>query len=297
MKRSGQVHYKTQLEIVLNGGQKNLKNCIGKLKLRDVTTDRVQMLVSEAIRSGYTVQSAKHIANCVSAIFTFAEEIRWHQQANPARFVRLPEMVRKQTYALTLEQFIDLRAKLPSPAAEMFTIATLTGIRIGELLALRWGRINFGGEPVIQGGVMMQPLSISVVEQFHRKEFTTLKGLKKRRTIPLNPMALDALRTLREKSKSSNPDDLVFPAPRKPLQPLDAKNIFNRILKPIGIANGVPWLNWHSLRHTFSTWTDGAGISPEQRRLLLGHASIRITSDYAHPDAEATRAAINAMVN
>lgn len=132
MKRSGQVHYKTQLEIVLNGGQKNLKNCIGKLKLRDVTTDCVQMLVSEAIRAGYTVQSAKHIANCVSAIFTFAEEIRWHQQANPARFVRLPEMVRKQTYALTLEQFMDLRGKLPSPAAEMFTIATLTIAELRE---------------------------------------------------------------------------------------------------------------------------------------------------------------------
>jgi integrase len=291
LKKAGQVHYASQLQIVLDGGPKNLKACIGKLKLRDVTPDRVQMLVSEAIRAGYSVQSARHIANTVSAIFTHAERIRWHQQANPARYVRFPEMERKQTHSLTVEQFALLRSKLPEAVANMVTVATLTGLRIGELLALRWSRINLTGEDRIQDGVRIPALSLLVAEQFHRAQFQTIKGHKKQRVIPISKVVLETLAAL----NSGSGDGLVF-ANSNGDRPVDAKNIFNRILKPFGRSNGMPWLNWHTLRHTFSTWTDGAGISPEQRRILLGHASIRTTSEYAHPQAEAARAALDSLV-
>lgn len=293
LKKAGQVHYGTQLPIVLDGGSKRLRSCIGKLKLRDVTPDVVQMLISEAIRAGYSVQSAKHIKNCISAIFTYAEEIRWHQQSNPARFVRFPEMIRKKTYALTVEQFMQLRREMPSHVSDMITIATLTGLRIGELLGLRWGRINLTGQPRIQDGVLVKPLSLLVCEQFHRGQFQTIKGNSKcHRVLPLSKVAVETLTRL---VRECGPDGLVFPGPTGD-RPVDGHNISNRVLKPIGKKLEMPWLNWHTLRHTFSTWTDGAGISPEQRRILLGHVSIQTTSAYSHPEAEATREALDSLL-
>ena len=101
LKRSGRVHYETNLPHVLGGIPERRRSFkghkkgqpppeiprhfgIGMMRLRDVTHEDVQRLVSEAIRRGYSVQTAKHIRTCVSAIFTHAERKGWFSGRNPA---------------------------------------------------------------------------------------------------------------------------------------------------------------------------------------------------------------------
>jgi hypothetical protein len=56
------------------------------------------------LAKGYSVQTAKHVRNTVSAIFTHAKRRGFHSGDNPATLVRLPEMIRKEARALSFEQ-------------------------------------------------------------------------------------------------------------------------------------------------------------------------------------------------
>jgi hypothetical protein len=96
LKKSGRNHYDSMLKHVLPA----LRN----QTLRDTTGADIQKLVSSMLAKGYSVQTAKHVRNTVSAIFTHAKRRGFHSGDNPATLVRLPEMIRKEARALSFEQ-------------------------------------------------------------------------------------------------------------------------------------------------------------------------------------------------
>ena len=128
LKRSGRSHYEAMLKHVLPG--------LGTLRLKDITAADIQKLVSSMLSQGYSVQTVKHVRTIVSAIFTHAKRLGWHTGENPAKLVRLPEMVRKESHALGFEQAIAALAALRSPAREMVLFAILTSMNIAEICGL-----------------------------------------------------------------------------------------------------------------------------------------------------------------
>src|SRR6266851_4775540 len=134
LKRSGRSHYESMLKHVLPA----LRN----LRLKDATASDIQKLASSMLGQSYSVQTVKHVRTTVSAIFTHAKRLGWHTGDNPAKLVRLPEMVRRESHALSFDQSFSALASLQSPAREMVLFAILTSMNIAEICGLQWNRVN-----------------------------------------------------------------------------------------------------------------------------------------------------------
>lgn len=198
-----QLHYDYILD-------KHVVPALGDIRLRDVTLDHVQALVRLKIESGLSVQTARHIRNVISAVFTHAKKRRAFHGDNPAEGVTMPEMVRKERHALTFEQSKALLEKLPTPAREMTLVAITTSLNVAELLALRWKWVNLSDESIIVADEVLPPRTLGVRENFYRGKTGSPKAKSRKRNVPLPAGVVAALSSLRSTSSHAAIDDLVF---------------------------------------------------------------------------------------
>ena len=123
-----------------------------------------------------------------------------------------------------------------------------TGLRLGELVSLRWSSIDFKGAQLTVEG-------------------STAKS-QQTRHVPLNSEALDALK--RWKKQNSDPER-VFPVAR-------FKKAWTALLERAHITR----FRWHDLRHHFASRLVQKGVALNTTRELLGHGSLAMTLRYAH---------------
>jgi integrase len=288
LKHAGQKHYAYVLD-------KHVLPAMGDVRLRDVTNDHVQALVRTKFQAGYSVQTVVHIRNAVSAVFNHAKLKGSYHGDNPVTGVRVPEMQRKETHALSFVQGQELLAHLPSPVREMALLSMTASLNVAEMLALRWKRVNLSSEPAIVGGEILQPRTLAVRENYYRGHFGTVKAKSRRRCVPLSTSVVRALAELRARSSFVEPDDLIFAS--KNGTPLNERNLLGRIIKPIAIKLGMPWLSWHVFRHTHATLGEEIGMTLSDRQAQMGHGDVRMTLHYTHSDLERRRAAVETMAD
>jgi integrase len=243
----------------------------------------------KARQQSYSIQSALHLKNAASAVFRHAKSSGMYSGDNPASDVRLPEMTRKPKHALTGEQVGKLLAALPAPAREMAHLAVLTSMNIAEICGLRWYDVNLTKQWVIVEGEPIPPMALSVRRQFRDGEYGTLKkpsraiASSRRRDLPVDSALASLLRSLKP-SKGNVP---VFKSRRG--TPIDAHNIFNRQLKPAGKDLGMPWIGWHTMRHTHATLLRQQGAGAADQMAMLGHSALRMTMSYGEGDMDRRR--------
>ncbi len=316
LKPGGRAHYAVHLTIALDGvpdvkvrSRKKTKAKpgesaplpieikrvfgLGSIRLRDVTTEDCQRLVSAAISRGYSVQYATHIRNAVSAIFTHADSKDWFNGRNPAKRVNLPEMERRDLHALTFEQVTALIGALDSFSATMVQCAVLTSMNVAEILGLKWRRLNLTDQWSTVDGESLPPMHIAVREQFYLRQYGSLKRGSRRRNVPVPPELAQSLSVLRVGATFAGPDDPVFASLSG--RPIDERNILRRKILPAAKALGMPWLGWHDLRRTFSTLADQVGMSRGERQAVMGHAHGSMTDHYTKTPSEQARQSIEKM--
>jgi len=265
------------------------------VRLRDVSIDHVQALVKAKFEDGYSVQTLVHIRNTVSAVFNHAKLKRAYTGDNPAQGVRLPEMQRRESHALSFSQGHELLLRLPSPARDMALLSMTTSMNVAEMLGLRWARVNLTREPVIVGSEMLAPYSLLVRENYYRGEFGSVKAKSRRRTVPLSSSVVTALTDLKHRGAFVGADDLVFATTKG--TPLDETNLMRRLIKPVAKELEMPWLSWHVFRHTHATLGDQIGMALSDRQTQMGHGDVRMTLHYTHADIERRRASIETMTS
>lgn len=149
--------------------------------------------------------------------------------------------------------------------AALFTFAAFTGLRMGELLALRWRDIDFAG------GVLLVSRAIS-----DGKETSTKS--RKPRVVPLAQQAKDAVWRLRDRGCFNGRNDLVFC--RDDGGPLDRSAVRKRFIRAQEKA-GVRVRRFHDLRHTFGTLAirrfDLVSVKD-----MMGHSKLATTERYLH---------------
>lgn len=286
LKHAGQKHY----DYILN---KHVIPAIGEARLRDITSDDVQALVKAKIEGGYSVQTAVHIRNAVSAAFNHAKLKRAYAGDNPAVGVRLPEMSRKETHSLSFDTGRAVLEVLPSPVREMALLSMTTSLNVAEMLGLRWKRVNLAAEPQVASGDYLQPYTLAVRENYYRGKFGSVKAKSRRRDVPLGNSVVIALLEVRARSKFIGPDDLVFASRNG--TPLNENNLMRRVVKPAARKLGMPWLSWHVFRHTHATLGEQIGMALSDRQAQMGHGTIQMTMHYTHADMERRRAAVETM--
>ncbi|PYT30606.1 MAG: hypothetical protein DMG57_07745, partial [Acidobacteria bacterium] len=149
---------------------------------------------------------------------------------NPAWGVRMPEMNRKETHALSFDTGRELLLMLPPMVQTMVLLSMTTSLNVAEMLALRWTRLNLTGEVVVVGGEVLEPWSLAVRENYYRGKFGSVKAKSRRRNLPLSRSVANALKEVLAKSRFTAPEDLVFASRNG--TPLNETNLLRRVLKP-----------------------------------------------------------------
>ena len=134
---------------------KHLLPQFGERPISDLTRQEVQAYVAMLTQAGYAPKSVDHIHDVLSAVLRTA--VKWgHLQDNPAIGVDLPTIrTVRSKWVLTIRQAADLLAALAPLARTMAGLAMLTGLRRGELFALRWKDVDETGRclTVKRGGL------------------------------------------------------------------------------------------------------------------------------------------------
>src|SRR5260370_26460518 len=120
----------------------------------------------------FRVQTVSHVRPPVSEICTQAKRLGWHTGDNPAKLVRRPEMVRRESHALSFDQSFSALASLQSPAREMVLFAILTSMNIAEICGLQWKRVNLNEQFTTVDGESLPPLTIPALPQWSPGEYT-----------------------------------------------------------------------------------------------------------------------------
>jgi integrase len=114
----------------------------GGHRLCDISRVEVQQYLLEKLKQGFAWETTNHLRHLLSKVMGTA--VNWEYVLNnPVRGVKMPERTLKRPHRfLTAEEVRRLIAASNEPLRTIIILATMTGLRIGEILALRWGRID-----------------------------------------------------------------------------------------------------------------------------------------------------------
>jgi integrase len=209
LKKSSMRIYGFQLD-------KHILPGLGTSSLRDVSRAQIEACLSKLKVKGHATSTLRSARATFSTVLQAGVE-RGYLEKNPAHGIRIREAgMKKERRFYSAMEMRKLVGVLAEPCRSVVSMAILTGLRIGEILALRWKRVD-----LLHG-------TIEVAETYSDGEFGTPKTRSSNRVIPISSILRAELEAQRARCKSIEPDKLVFRTPTG--TPLDAKNLYNREL-------------------------------------------------------------------
>jgi integrase len=157
----------------------------------------------------------------------------------------------------------------------MVRVSAYAGLRLGELLALRWRDIDFTGQVITVGRAMSAGV-----------ETSTKSG--RVRLVPLVDPAAAALDRVSRRSDFTDPDELVFCNAFG--RTLDTSALRRRFRRAQEAAELRP-LRWHDLRHTYGSLLAAHGVDLVSIKDAMGHSALATTGRYLHARPASEQAA------
>ena len=221
----------------------------------------IRKYVSSRLEMGVKLSTVRRELRLFSAAINFVrQELDLFHLPNPVSCLGLKDSEPRVRWITQFEAraLVNEADLLSRPHLAVFIrLALNTGCRRGELLNLEWSRVDLNRR-------------LFLLESRHTKQ-------RKRRTVPLNDDAIEALNDIASWQSCNVPGmDWVFGWERGKITTF--KTSWKRILQTVGISD----FRIHDLRHTFASWLVMQGESIYVVKELLGHASITQTEIYAH---------------
>ena len=271
LKRSSVRRYNYELE-------KRIFPALGSVALCDLSRGQIEECLSNLRQKGYAVSTLRGVRATFSTVLQVAVE-RNYLEKNPAHGIRIREADTKPARRFySPSQVRHLIAELSEPCRTVVFVAVLSGLRIGEILALRWKRVD------------LLRNTIDVAETYSNGEFGSPKTRSSNRVIPMSSYLCDVLKSHLAGAIYKAPDDLVFCTPKG--TPLNPKNLYNRQLAPACDRIKEPRVSWHSFRHTHATLLGDVGCTLKTAQAQLGHSDLETTLNYTHPNLDSQRDAV-----
>lgn len=251
-------------------------------KIRDITKIRVEQFIKTKIDSGLSNASVNHLIAFLKAVFQkmFDDEVI---ETNPLSKVKKLRVTHKNFEILDcqeVEKLLSTAKKYYPDYYPLLFTAIFTGLRQGELFALRWDKIDWANNRIV------------VDANYTKRHLTTPKSNKNRNV----DMSKELAKTLREwKLKCPYSDkELVFP--NKEGCYLDPSNMHKRFFTPLLRKARIRSIRFHDLRHTYASLLIANNIPIKYIQSQMGHASIQMTMDtYGHILPEVTQQGVNAL--
>ena len=206
------------------------------------------------------------IRNLMSALFTHAMRYEWIDR-NPIRLVRQSAKRERIPDVLEVSEVQLLLSKLGMRERTLALLDAGTGLRVSELLALRWRDVDF------------ENLEISVTRSIWHQVIGDCKTEASAKPVPLDTYMAEDLRRWRRQSEYAELDDYIFASETmRGKQPFWPDNLMKRHIRPVARANDIQKrIDWHTFRHTFGTLLKANGEDVKTVQELLRHANSRIT--------------------
>lgn len=233
---------------------------IPDIKLRKLTTDKLQVIINHMIEAGLSTSSIKQVKILLSQALKFLTE-SGKTIAGDIRAVKIPKISQKKVRALTENEqkrlFFSLQGSF---YCDFFLSLLFTGLRVGELIALEWSDVD------LRGGYF------EITKTDYNGHPTPPKTPDSVRRLPLNAEFKEILIRKYNLGVSGR----IF------RNTLDRSVVYRTLLdswyRALDSA-GLPRLGLHVLRHTYATNALRAGVDVKVLSKLLGHASVAITLD------------------
>jgi integrase len=212
--------------------------------------------------------SKAKVRNLMHAIFNHA--MRWEfASVNPITLVRQSAKRTRVPEVLTADEIGGLLTEMKDPWRTAVYVAVTTGLRVSELLALKWEDVDFAtGEFRLCRGVVRQHIG-------------RMKTEASRKPLPLDAGLADVLTRWRGCCPYNQDADFIFGSPdKKGKQPYWPTAAMEKHVRPAAERAGIhKQIGWHTLRHTFGTLVKSEGADVATTQALLRHANVSITMD------------------
>lgn len=281
----------------------HIKPAIGHYKLKALRQDIIQKFVNGLTAKGLAPATVEAVFKLLHNALERAVDAGFIAR-NVANRVQLPKVPKPKIEVLTVDQqsvFVEKAKETYMGCAYIFDLCT--GMRLGELLGLRWGDIDFEKDELhIQRTIIKVKDPDNPDESWHLT-FGDPKTPASERTIPLHQTAIKLLADVFEQQEINKTNagaayednDLVFCTKLgRPLDPINMRRTFYRICDKAGISGLHP----HCLRHTFATRGAEKNVDVRVMQRFLGHASIEETANtYTHVLSDLKRDEMQKLAN
>lgn len=267
---------------------------LGNLPLQALRPLHVQELLQKKLAEGLSPRSVKHVHATLRAALNGAVKLGLVVR-NVTEATTPPRQERREMAVLTPEEARSLLEAAREDRLEaLWVLAISTGMRQGELLALRWQDVDF------KAGAVTVNQAVEWVKG--KPIIAEPKTRTSRRTVPLASVALEALKRHRarqaEERLAAGPEwkdqGLVFTTRTGRI--IDKNNLAKRAFPRLLAKAGVKPIRFHDLRHSAATFLLAQGLPVKTVQQVLGHATATMTLDrYGHVLPNAERAAASAM--
>lgn len=286
LKQSTYLSYESYIRV-------HLKPALGNIVLQELTPRTLQLYYNyKAEVEGLSAKTITNINLFLHRALKFAEA-EGYINSNPASSVNLPSGDRPQIIILTRdEQMRLIQGSYQHRYGVFIRLVLFTGIRLGELLGLRWEDVDVQGRRIYIRRTLNwlnkakkpanpnEPTTEIVIQ--------TPKSQNSIRSIPLLPQVLQDLQgwqRVQQQDKLAAGDAycesgfIVTNSMGGYVEPRTFKDSYNQILQ----LSGLRHFTFHALRHTFASRAMEQGMDVKTLSVILGHASVAFTLDtYAH---------------
>ena len=256
----------------------------GTRAMGKILPTEIQRWVSTATETGLSPASVRKYHTMLSSIFERAV-IDQIVTFNPCTHTELPKIIKKKTRTLTVDEYDAILTALPAQHRLMIETAINTGLRWGELIALKPRHLDLSQatlsveETIVEVSIKNSPTGHRMLTKAYPKD-------NEPRTMGLPPDLVDQLRSAIT-ARRLGPDDLLF-ATREGT-PISRNTFRTRTWLPAITAAGLEHdVRVHDLRHAHASWLLAGGSDLKSVMDRLGHAQITTTQKYLHtlPDAD-----------
>jgi integrase len=276
---------------------KYLEPRFSPLCLRDLTPLTLQRYFSGLAGERVEHPSILKIRDALSSILRSAVRYGFLIQ-NPMVGLKLPvdKRPRRQKPVISPEQFSNLVEYVSEPYASMLFVSVWTGLRISELIGLKWRCVHVN--------------SITVEERYCRGDWSTPKTNASAATIGVATEVITRIHRLRTLTvevraglakrkhklvKSDDPDALVFQSVQTGT-PMNDQNVLKRHIQPVARRLGLNFVDWRCLRRSYATWLVQSGADPKSVQGQMRHSRIGTTMDiYAQTVPVSQRRAVEKL--
>jgi len=298
----------------LENYRSNIKNHIipwlGDFKLKDLSVKEIQQFYNHLYENGRDDGTGGLNPRTVQRIHTIVNSSLKHAvrceviNKNVATYAIKRKMRKFEIDPFSVEELKEFLAVTKDEEMyPLFVTSALTGLRRGEVIALRWDDVDLKNRKI----TVKKSIGYRFKSEDSNKRELILKDTKtesSRRTVPINSYLAEILEAVRKKQlekafklgrDSFNPNDLVFIEKNGSfINPNKYSNEFRRVIKEYGFRK----IRLHDLRHAFGTILLQEGVSHKLIKDLLGHSTIVTTLDiYTHTNLNELRKASSKLTD